>query len=59
MSLFMLVAYGFACALVYRLFPKRIRWVVLLLFSYGFYAARALAGLPFIVLRAKYFRYFN
>ena len=50
MSLFMLVAYGFACALVYRLFPKRVRWVVLLLFSYGFYAARALAGLPFIVL---------
>ena len=38
MSLFMLAAYGFACAAVYHLCPAKIRWVVLLLASYGFYA---------------------
>ena len=48
MSLFMLAAYGFACAAVYHLCPAKIRWVVLLLASYGFYASRSLAGLPFI-----------
>lgn len=49
MSLFMLAAYGFACAAVYHLCPAKIRWVVLLLASYGFYASRSLAGLPFIL----------
>ena len=50
MSLFMLAAYGFACAAVYHLCPAKIRWVVLLLASYGFYASRSLAGLPFILV---------
>lgn len=42
MSLFMLTGYGLAASVVYRLFPMRFRWVILLLMSYGFYAARAL-----------------
>ena len=50
MSLFRLAAYGFACTGVYYLAPKRFRWMVLLAFSYGFYASRALTGLPFILL---------
>ena len=50
MSLFMLAAYGFACAAVYHLCPAKIRWVVLLLASYGFYTSRSLAGLPFILV---------
>ena len=50
MSLFMLTAYGLACALVYHLFPRRFRWGVLLACSYGFYAARAASGLPFLLL---------
>ncbi len=50
MSLFMLVGYGLLCSAVYHLAPRRIRWVVLLLCSYGFYAVRAAAGLPFILL---------
>ena len=50
MTLFMLAAYGFACAAVYHLCPAKIRWVVLLLASYGFYASRSLAGLPFILV---------
>lgn len=49
MSLFTLAAYGFACTAAYYLCPKRFRWVVLLLASYGFYASRALASLPFIL----------
>lgn len=49
MSLFMLTAYGFACAAVYHLCPAKIRWVLLLLASYGFYASRSLAGLPFLL----------
>ena len=49
MSLFMLTGYGLAASVVYHLFPLRFRWVVLLLLSYGFYASRALTGLPFIV----------
>lgn len=44
MSLFMLAAYGFVCAAVYHLCPAKIRWVVLLLASYGFYAPEALRG---------------
>ncbi|MDO5378719.1 MAG: MBOAT family O-acyltransferase [Clostridia bacterium] len=50
MSLFKLTAYGALCAAIYHLFPKRGRWFVLLLLSYGFYAARAFEGLPFILL---------
>ena len=44
MSLFMLAAYGFACAAVYHLCPAQIRWVVLLLASYGFTHPEALRG---------------
>ena len=50
MTLFMLAVYGFICAAVYHLCPAKIRWVVLLLASYGFYASRSLAGLPFMLL---------
>ncbi|MDO5298346.1 MAG: MBOAT family O-acyltransferase [Clostridia bacterium] len=50
MSLFLLTAYGFACAAVYYICPMRFRWIVLLLASYGFYASRAFASLPFILL---------
>ena len=50
MTLFMLAAYGFGCAAVYYLCPTKVRWAVLLLASYGFYASRSLAGLPFILL---------
>ena len=50
MTLFMLAAYGFGCAAVYHLCPTKVRWAVLLLASYGFYASRSLAGLPFILL---------
>lgn len=49
MSLFSLAAFGFASTAVYYLVPKRFRWVVLLLASYGFYASRAFASLPFIL----------
>ena len=49
MSLFKLTAYGFVCSAAYYLCPKRIRWVILLVFSYGFYATRAFASLPFIL----------
>ena len=49
MSLFSLAAYGFASTAVYYVFPKRFRWIVLLLASYGFYASRAVASLPFIL----------
>jgi len=50
MSLFMLAGYGFAATALYYLCPLKARWIVLLLASYVFYAARALAGLPFILL---------
>lgn len=50
MTLFLLTGYGLAASVVYHLFPLRFRWVILLLLSYGFYAARALSGLPFILI---------
>ena len=49
MSLFQLAAFGMACAAVYHIIPRRVSWVVLLVASYGFYAARSLSGLPFIL----------
>ncbi len=49
MTLFLLAAYGFACAAVYHVCPARFRWVALLAVSYGFYASRSLLGLPFIL----------
>jgi len=37
---------------LYYLCPLRFRWIALLLVSFGFYAARGLMGLPFILLTA-------
>ena len=50
MSLYALIGYGFACAAVYYLCPGRIRWLVLLAASYGFYAAQSITALPYILL---------
>ena len=50
MTLFALCAYGAACAALCRLCPRRLRWIVLLLLSLGFYAVRGLRGLPFLLL---------
>ena len=50
MSLFQLAAFGIAGAGLCRLCPRRLRYVVLLVISFGFYAARALTGLPFLLL---------
>ena len=50
MSLFQLAAFGIAGAGLCRLCPRRLRYVVLLAISFGFYAARALTGLPFLLL---------
>ncbi len=50
MSLYALIGYGFACAVCYYLIPGRIRWLVLLLASYGFYAAQSVNALPYILL---------
>ena len=50
MSLFSFAFYGLACAALYHVFPKRLRWVLLLICSYGFYAAKAARALPFILL---------
>ena len=52
MSLFALCAYGAACAALCRICPGRLRWLVLLLLSLGFYALRGPAGLPFLLLTA-------
>ncbi|MBQ8129346.1 MAG: MBOAT family protein [Clostridia bacterium] len=52
MSLFQLAAYGAVCCAVYYLVPRRIRWMFLLAASLGFYAFRAAACLPFILLTA-------
>ncbi|MBQ8092912.1 MAG: MBOAT family protein, partial [Clostridia bacterium] len=52
MSLFQLAAYGMGCCAVYYLVPRRIRWIMLLVASLGFYAFRATAALPFILLTA-------
>ena len=50
MSLFSLSFYGFFCAALYYLFPRRVRWVILLAMSFGFYASRAFSALPFILM---------
>lgn len=50
MSLFSLAAYGFATTAMYYLIPRRFRWIILLLASYGFYASRAFSSLPFILV---------
>ncbi len=50
MPLFMFLAYGFVCVWIYHICPRRFRWVILLVASYGFYASRSLSGLPFLLL---------
>ena len=50
MSLYALIGFGFACAAIYYLAPKRLRFVVLLLASYAFYAAQSAAALLYILL---------
>lgn len=50
MSLFALTLYGYFCALLFHILPKRRRWILLLLASLGFYAVRSLMGLPFILI---------
>ena len=49
MSLFKLTGYGVFCAALCRICPARLRWIVLLLASYGFYASRSMMGLPLIL----------
>ena len=49
LSLFALTLYGYFCALLFHLLPKRCRWVLLLAASLGFYAVRSLMGLPFLL----------
>ncbi len=50
MSLYALIGYGAACAAVYYLLPGRIRWLLLLLASYGFYAVQSVSALPYVLL---------
>jgi len=50
MSLFTLIAFAFLCAGAYYLCPARFKWVLLLLFSYGYYAYCGANALPFILL---------
>ena len=52
MSLFQLAVYGAVCSAVYYLIPRKVRWVLLLAASLGFYVSRAAACLPFILLTA-------
>lgn len=50
MSLYALIGCGFACAAIYYLTPMRLRWLLLLLASYAFYAAQSVTALPYILL---------
>ena len=50
MSLTVLLAVAFVGAALYYVCPLRLRWVLLLLLSYGFYLTCGLSALPFIVL---------
>ena len=50
MSLFTLVFFSCLCAGLYYLCPLRVRWVLLLLVSYAFYAYNGLSALPFILI---------
>ena len=50
MSLTVLLAAALIGAALYYVCPLRLRWVLLLLLSYGFYCACGLSALPFIVL---------
>ena len=50
MSLTVLLAVAFVGAALYYVCPLRLRWVLLLLLSYGFYLTCGLSALPFIAL---------
>ena len=50
MSLFALIAFAFLCAAAYYLCPDRLKWVLLLLASYAYYAYCGANALPFILL---------
>lgn len=50
MSLTVLLAVAFVGAALYYVCPLRLRWVLLLLLSYGFYLTCGLSALPFITL---------
>ena len=50
MSLFTLIAFSCLCAAVYYILPGRLRWVLLLLASYAYYAVSGAKALPFILL---------
>ena len=50
MSLSVLIAFSLACAAAYYGCPLRLRWVLLLVFSYGYYALCGARALPFLLL---------
>ncbi|MBP3428614.1 MAG: MBOAT family protein [Clostridia bacterium] len=50
MSLNLMIVYAIGCAGLYYLCPLRLRWLILLAVSYGFYAYHGLTALPFILL---------
>lgn len=50
MSLFSLIAFAFLCAALYSLCPNRMKWMLLLLVSYAYYAFCGANALPFILL---------
>ena len=50
MSLVTLIAFAFFCAGAYYLCPGRFKWMLLLLFSYAYYAYCGMGALPFILL---------
>ena len=50
MSLFTLIGFSCACAALYYVCPGRLRWVLLLLASYAYYAVSGVGALPFILL---------
>ena len=45
-----MIAFAFLCAALYYLCPDRVRWVLLLLCSYAYYAYCGANALPFILL---------
>ena len=50
MSLNLMIVYALGCAALYYVCPLRLRWLILLAVSYGFYAYHGLTALPFILL---------
>ena len=50
MSLSLLIAFSLACAAAYYGCPLRLRWMLLLVFSYGYYALCGVRALPFLLL---------